>query len=61
MHLCRTAADTLVLYTYSATDAEYAANLNFFIRHGIRPDDSCHYIFVIQQVRCTLVPHSCRQ
>ena len=49
-HACRTAADTLVLYTYSATDPEYAANLNFFIRNGIRPDDGCHYIFVIQQV-----------
>lgn len=29
--------------------AEYADNLRYFIRQGVRPDDGCEYIIVLQQ------------
>lgn len=46
----RTRADTLVFYVYSYTDPEYSNNLRYFVNNGMRPDDGCHYIVVVQQV-----------
>ena len=44
----RKKADTLVLYVFSNTDAEYEANLRFFLKHGVDANDGCDYIIVIQ-------------
>ena len=44
----RKKANTLVLYVFSNTDAEYEANLRFFLKHGVSADDGCDYIVVIQ-------------
>ena len=44
----RKQADTLVLYIFSNTDAEYENNMRFFLRHGVRADDGCDYVIVIQ-------------
>ncbi|KAK9810073.1 hypothetical protein WJX72_004380 [[Myrmecia] bisecta] len=44
-----TGVDTLVIYIFSPTDAEYERNMRFFIQQGIGADDHCHYIFVVQQ------------
>ena len=40
--------DTLVLYVFSNTDAEYENNMQFFLRHAVREDDGCEYVIVIQ-------------
>ncbi|KAK9859799.1 hypothetical protein WJX84_002990 [Apatococcus fuscideae] len=42
-------AETLVVYTFSNTDAEYKANLQFFVSEAMQEDDGCHYIVVVQQ------------
>ena len=44
----RKKADTLVVYIFSNTDGEYANNLKFFLKHGVRVDDGCDYVVVIQ-------------
>ena len=44
----RTQAHILVIYVFSNTDAEYESNLQFFIKHGVKADDGCDYIIVIQ-------------
>ena len=41
---------TLVTYIYAGTDAEYANNFRYFLQEGIRPDDGCDYVLVIQMV-----------
>mmetsp|Transcript_3206 Transcript_3206/g.9295 ORF Transcript_3206/g.9295 Transcript_3206/m.9295 type:complete len:532 (-) Transcript_3206:1175-2770(-) len=41
---------TLVVYVFSPTDPEYIKNLLYFVREGIRPDDGCDYVIVINQV-----------
>ena len=41
---------TLVTYIYGGTDGEYADNFRYFLREGIRPDDGCDYVLVIQMV-----------
>jgi hypothetical protein len=51
--------DTLVLYIYGNTDPEYARNLEFFVREGVRADWACggnacrlvDYVIVVQAVR----------
>lgn len=40
--------DTIVLYTFAPSDGEYANNLAYFVQHGVRADDRCEYVFVIQ-------------
>ena len=47
----RQPAETLVLYVYSNSDPEYERNLRFFVEHGMREGDGCHYVIVVQQVR----------
>jgi hypothetical protein len=42
--------DTLIMYTYSDSDAEYQKNLEFFVKHGIWEDDPCDYLIIVQQV-----------
>ena len=44
----RNKADILVVYVFSNTDAEYEANLRFFLKHGVHGDDGCDYLIVIQ-------------
>jgi hypothetical protein len=39
---------TLVAYVFSSTDGEYVNNLKYFLREGMRPDDGCDYVLVIQ-------------
>ena len=51
-------ADTLVIYVYSNTNAEYQRNFHFFFNHGIRPKDGHHYIIVVQDVLVRLL--ACR-
>lgn len=41
-------APTLVTYIFSHTDPEYAENLGYFLRQGIRENDGCDYVIVIQ-------------
>lgn len=41
-------SDTLVLYTYSATDPEYKRNLHFFVENGIFYNDGCDYYIIVQ-------------
>ena len=36
-------------FLHAAVPAEYADNLRFFVKHGIRQGDYCDYIIVIQQ------------
>ena len=53
-------ADTLVLYVFSNTDKEYLQNLQFFLRHGVKEDDGCDYVIVIQIGNTSKVaPHFC--
>jgi hypothetical protein len=40
---------TLVLYIFSPTDPEYLNNLQYFIRDGIRANDGCDYVIVVNQ------------
>ncbi len=42
------AGRTLITYIFSDTDAEYANNLKFFVRWGVRENDNADYIFVLQ-------------
>ncbi len=44
-----TAADTLVIYTYSDTDPEYERNLHFFAKHGMSEGDGCDYVIIVQE------------
>lgn len=46
--ISRAAPDTLVVYIFSYTNPEYKENLLHFVRHGIREDDGCQYVIVIQ-------------
>eukprot|EP01025_Chloroclados_australasicus_P029269 TRINITY_DN2918_c0_g1_i7.p1 TRINITY_DN2918_c0_g1~~TRINITY_DN2918_c0_g1_i7.p1 ORF type:complete len:147 (-),score=1.41 TRINITY_DN2918_c0_g1_i7:3-413(-) len=39
----------LVMYIFSNTDPAYAYNLQYFVREGIRENDGCDYVFVIQK------------
>ena len=41
-------APTLLFYVFVATDAEYPANLNFFLAHAARADDGVDYVVVFQ-------------
>lgn len=41
--------DTLVVYVYSNTDPEYQANLKYFLKTGVRADDGCDYVVIIQE------------
>ena len=50
-----TAADTLVIYTYSKSDPEYERNLIFFIKHGMWENDGCQYLIIVQQVAPWLI------
>lgn len=47
-----TAADTLVIYIYSDTDPEYAANMQYFIDNAVKLGDRCDYVFVVQVRSC---------
>lgn len=47
----RAEADTVVVYVYSNTDPEYEGNLVYFLEKGVRANDGCDYIIVIQEVR----------
>ena len=51
---------TLIIVTHSATDQEYAANLEFLIKHGMGGQDQSlqEYIVVVQQagLLSTLAP-----
>ncbi|DBB06321.1 TPA: hypothetical protein ACH3X1_011892 [Trebouxia sp. C0004] len=42
--------DTLVMYIFSPTDAEYERNMRYFVKHGISEGDPCHYIIVVQRL-----------
>lgn len=42
------AANTLVIYVFSATDPEYAGNMHHFVRHGMAEGDGCEYVIVVQ-------------
>ncbi len=46
--LAKAQPDTLVVYIFSYTNTEYKENLLHFVRHGIREDDGCQYVIVIQ-------------
>ena len=48
-----TTADTLVVYVYSNTNAEYQRNFHFFLEHGIHSNDGHHYIIIVQDVMVT--------
>ena len=43
------AADTLVMYTYSNSDPEYERNLHFFVKHGMSEGDGCDYVIIVQE------------
>lgn len=47
---------TLVIYVFSGSDPEYANNLSFFLRHAVKPNDNCTYLFIIQQGEGLLPP-----
>ena len=44
-----TAADTLVMYTYSNSDPEYERNLRFFVKYGMSEGDGCDYVVIVQE------------
>lgn len=46
--IAKVVPDTLIIYIFSYTNPEYKENLLHFVRHGIREDDGCQYIIVIQ-------------
>ena len=46
--------ETLVLYAYSNSDAEYERNLHYFVQHGMSEGDGCDYVIIVQEVRCIL-------
>jgi hypothetical protein len=46
-----TAAHTLVIYIFSKTDTEYENNLLFFLKFGVKADDGCDYIFILQEIQ----------
>ena len=41
--------DTLVLYTFAASDPEYRANFEYFLKYGVG-GDNVFYAFIVQQV-----------
>lgn len=41
--------DTLVVYIFSNTDAEYLRNLKFFLKWGVREGDGADYVIILQQ------------
>ena len=41
--------DTLVLYTFAASDPEYRANFEYFLKYGVG-GDNVFYAFILQQV-----------
>ncbi|KAI8114536.1 hypothetical protein M9434_002658 [Picochlorum sp. BPE23] len=41
-------APTLVIYVFSDSDPEYERNLSYFVKEGIKENDNCDYIIVIQ-------------
>jgi hypothetical protein len=49
-------ANTLVVYVFSDTEAQYSRNLEFFLKEAVKADDGADY-FIILQV--TAVPISC--
>ena len=48
IHATPSIAPTLLFYVFVATDAEYPANLNFFLAHAARADDGVDYVVVFQ-------------
>lgn len=40
----------------SLTHAEYLNNLMYFIREGIKADDGCDYVIVVNQVSVDMRP-----
>lgn len=36
--------------TVLPTDPEYEDNLKYFLEKGVRPDDGCDYLLVVQEV-----------
>jgi hypothetical protein len=46
------ARDCLVAYIFSDGDKQYMSNMRHFIRHAVRPDDRCDYVFVLQVSAC---------
>lgn len=50
-----TAADTLVMYTYSNSDPEYERNLQFFVKYGMSEGDGCDYVVIVQEACGPLV------
>jgi hypothetical protein len=44
-------ANTLVVYVYSDTEAQYSQNLEFFLKEAVQANDGADY-FIILQVSC---------
>lgn len=57
--IARNVPDTLIIYIFSYTNPEYKENLLHFVRHGIREDDGCQYIIVIQTEEGAAVVRCC--
>lgn len=41
---------TALPFTSSHSDPEYEDNLKYFVEKGVRPDDGCDYLVVVQEV-----------
>lgn len=48
-------SQTLVLYTFSNTDAQYYGNLLYFVNYGMPGCDTCEYIVVVNDLRDNMV------
>jgi hypothetical protein len=40
--------DTLVIYVAGYTDPEGSVNIDYFFKHGIKPNDGAHYIIAVE-------------
>ena len=47
--------DTLVLYTFAASDPEYRANFEYFLKYGVG-GDNVFYAFILQQASLSPMP-----
>ena len=48
--------DTLVLYTFSASDSEYRANFEYFLKFGVG-GDNVFYAIILQQASLSASAH----
>ncbi len=51
----RTDSPTLIIYVYANSDPEYEQNLRYFMAEGMKANDGCDYLIVVQVRSCLLL------